>query len=587
MTKWLYKVFSFNLQDKYDSEILNKIILINLFNLVCIGFTLMWTITNLIRDDIFTASIIFAALTLFIVNFSYLHKTKRYSISANFMVMVVSALLIFLLINPLAKADSHIWIYTYPLIALFLLGLKRGQFASLGMLILAIILFVFAKGILISFEYDLYFIISFVITYFSIYLLAYFFEYIRSDAFQKTEKLMLDSQKAVKEKNEFIVNLSHQIRTPLNNILGITSLINKTELDSKQEDYIDTIQASASNLFTVANSINKVSNIKIDTRSDSTLSFNLNLTMSSTLELFSNQKLSNVKFNFSFSNKIPEKLIGNPVVLKQIFLNLIENFIKNKSTSSIALDIDVKIKNESKEELDCLFEITSNKPINIPIKADDNRYNSIIKKDEVKIDSSKHVDLLDLTITKDLIESNGGTFRINHTSENTVYSYTIPLKKAIKPVAKTSETDKGSQDAHQQSKIKKIKSVVELKDAHILLVEDNQINQKIMLLSLKNVVQNIDIANNGREALDLFGKKHYDLILMDVQMPVMDGIKTTIKLREIEASTGTHTPIIAITANALMGDRETCIEAGMDDYISKPFQLQDLLDKMGHHLSKQ
>ena len=119
----------------------------------------------------------------------------------------------------------------------------------------------------------------------------------------------------------------------------------------------------------------------------------------------------------------------------------------------------------------------------------------------------------------------------------------------------------------------------------ILLVEDNAINQKIIILSLKNHVKNIDIANNGKDALDKFGTSKYHLILMDIQMPVMDGILATKKIREIEASTNQHTPIIAITANALAGDKENCLAAGMNDYISKPFQPEVLINKMKNLLT--
>ena len=127
---------------------------------------------------------------------------------------------------------------------------------------------------------------------------------------------------------------------------------------------------------------------------------------------------------------------------------------------------------------------------------------------------------------------------------------------------------------------------IELKDASILLVEDNIINQKIVVLSLEKLVKNIDIANNGKEALDKFGTSNYDLIMMDIQMPVMDGFLATKKIREIETSTNSFTPIIAITANAMSGDREACLAVGMDDYISKPFQVDILIGKMKSLLIK-
>jgi CheY-like chemotaxis protein len=132
----------------------------------------------------------------------------------------------------------------------------------------------------------------------------------------------------------------------------------------------------------------------------------------------------------------------------------------------------------------------------------------------------------------------------------------------------------------QDKTILHVRDDVALKDAKVLLVEDNLINQKIVLLSLKNIVKKVDVANNGKEALDKFDKTKYDIILMDIQMPIMDGIIATKKIREKESSTKTQTPIIAITANALAGDRENCLAVGMDDYISKPFQVNVLLEKM-------
>ena len=121
---------------------------------------------------------------------------------------------------------------------------------------------------------------------------------------------------------------------------------------------------------------------------------------------------------------------------------------------------------------------------------------------------------------------------------------------------------------------------VNLADAKVLLVEDNEINQKIVLLSLSKKVSQIDVAANGKEALEMFGLKQYDLILMDIMMPVMDGLTATKKIREIESTIDSHIPIITITANALAGDRDNCLAAGADDYIAKPFQADVLVRKM-------
>jgi CheY-like chemotaxis protein len=126
---------------------------------------------------------------------------------------------------------------------------------------------------------------------------------------------------------------------------------------------------------------------------------------------------------------------------------------------------------------------------------------------------------------------------------------------------------------------------INLSEANVLLVEDDKVNQKIMVMTLRKYIENIDVAENGKEALIKFGKTKYDIILMDIRMPLMDGYKTTMKIREAEAGTNSKIPIIAVTANALSGDREKCLEAGMDEYISKPFNKKELLAKMEELLS--
>jgi len=181
----------------------------------------------------------------------------------------------------------------------------------------------------------------------------------------------------------------------------------------------------------------------------------------------------------------------------------------------------------------------------------------------------------DILIAKRLIEVAGSRIFASMSNGTTVLEFSLKFKKAevtIKPAvsAKTSPA----------VTVPTVQTKIDLKDANVLLVEDNLINQKIVLLSLKPIVGNIDVANNGKEALDLFVNKKYDIVLMDIQMPIMDGLTATRKIRELEASTNTHVPIIAITANALAGDREMCLAAGMNEYLSKPFQIETLIQKM-------
>jgi CheY-like chemotaxis protein len=187
---------------------------------------------------------------------------------------------------------------------------------------------------------------------------------------------------------------------------------------------------------------------------------------------------------------------------------------------------------------------------------------------------------LDFNIARKIVKLYHGTFNIITTNQST----TLKLSLVLEIDTKETVEYKSSYDESEEQLIQPVRNQ-HLEDANILLVEDNSINQKIVILSLKNKVKSIDVANNGKEALDKFGTTKYDIILMDIQMPVMNGIIATKKIRELELSTNMQTPIIAITANALSGDKEACLAAGMNEYISKPFQVEVLLQKMRNLLS--
>jgi CheY-like chemotaxis protein len=265
--------------------------------------------------------------------------------------------------------------------------------------------------------------------------------------------------------------------------------------------------------------------------------------------------------------------MGDPIRIKQIFLNLIENIIKSETKENIEIIIDIEPvkENEAVSELAFIVKCPS-------LKIERDEFGNFYGKPDPigLVEGTDRLDefFLDFTIARKIIQYYKGDLDIVAEDNKTVLRFTIELKKDARFVSKKAEPEKES------NKLIPGKRKIELHDASILLVEDNAINQKIIILSLKNTVRNIDIAHHGKEALDKFGTSKYDLILMDIQMPVMNGIVATKKIRELESATNSHTPIIAITANALSGDKETCLAAGMNDYISKPFHVDILVQKM-------
>jgi CheY-like chemotaxis protein len=197
----------------------------------------------------------------------------------------------------------------------------------------------------------------------------------------------------------------------------------------------------------------------------------------------------------------------------------------------------------------------------------------------IRIQTDKNIALIDekavdSSLAARLIATGKGTYSQESGKDYTVLHITLPFARIIHEPKQQIASPKIDE------LIQKERAHKEMKDIKVLLVEDNIINQKITLLTLKPLVNTIDTASNGKEALDKFGTTTYDLILMDIQMPVMSGLMAAEKIRALEASTNTHVPIIAITANAMLGDQEKCISAGIDDYISKPFQPSALVEKI-------
>jgi CheY-like chemotaxis protein len=201
----------------------------------------------------------------------------------------------------------------------------------------------------------------------------------------------------------------------------------------------------------------------------------------------------------------------------------------------------------------------------------------------LRIQTDRSIVLIDNTsnersLAARLIASSKGTFRQEVGNNSTVLNILLPFASPA-PETRQKIASSKIEELIQKEKIHK-----ELKDLKILLVEDNLINQKITLLTLRPLVNTIDTAANGKEALDKFGTNNYDLILMDIKMPVMSGLVAAEKIRALESATNSHVPIIAITANAMIGDKEKCLSSGIDDYISKPYQPAALINKIKNML---
>lgn len=581
----VFKIFWFNLSDRMPDETKRKASILNLFGLVSVVLYTVYGVLGLVADNSVVTYTSFGGLLISLVTLLVLIRAGKITLAAYFLSFAIFLAGLAMAYAGVADQYAVAISYMLPVFAVYAFSFGTAVVVNaLYLILFSLLLYVPMFDRIV--EYSNVFKISFIVSFVAVFLLAYVFDYFRVWVLTSLEKQVLLERNINKRKDEFISTLSHQIRTPLNNIMVIANLVDSSTEDEKLKDLIDTIHASTNNLVNVVNSMVEVSNVDLSERDSFTINFNLGATVANTIKLFAHQYSNNVQFNLKIDEIIPGLIGGEPVKIKQIFLNIIESLIKTKSSSRIKIDILVKKSNETADKVGLLFELKSNSPIFIP--AGDGK-NHLITSDLVgnAVGSQVLVDVLDLKITQRLIEKNGGKLTIVLNADSSIFSFPYSFNKVSDPSAPPKEVEEQaatSDDFSAGTTYVPLRKI-DLLEANVLLVEDNLINQKIVILSLKKLVKNIEIANNGKEALDRFGTSRFDIILMDIQMPIMNGIVTTRKIREIEASTNTHTPIIAITANALQGDREECIAAGMDDYLSKPFQIEVLIQKMKRLLS--
>jgi CheY-like chemotaxis protein len=353
------------------------------------------------------------------------------------------------------------------------------------------------------------------------------------------------------KKDDVIIDFSHRIREPLNNLVIISDMLMESGLQKKQKELLETFIASTNNMVTTVNELTMQSAGNLSYEHRKALRFNLYSTIQNTIELYSLKDKVNIEFIFNKREFSDFEYFGDPIILKQIFLDLFNTIEIQSAERATKVTINFKKTQETGTESTIALRIQTDHPITLI--------------NDISADKS---------LAARFISAHRGTFSQEISTNSTVLNIFLPYAS---PVAEP----KQSIDSQKVEELKKKEKIhKDLKDLKILLVEDNLINQKITLLTLQRLVHSIETASNGKEALDKFGTTSFDLILMDIQMPVMSGLVAAEKIRELESNTDSHVPIIAITANAMIGDKEKCLSAGIDDYISKPFQPAALIDKI-------
>ncbi|HET6992051.1 MAG TPA: response regulator, partial [Bacteroidia bacterium] len=382
-------------------------------------------------------------------------------------------------------------------------------------------------------------------------------------------KAKKDLEESMKVKEQFLTKMSHEIRTPMNVIVGLTDLLLEGNVTPEQKECLEAVKVSSDNLLSIINDILDFSKLEFGKVSLETVAFNLREIIEGVILImrFSTTR-KGISLDYSLHEGIPEVVVGDPFRLKQILLNLVSNSVKFTEKGSVKIDVGLI----SEDEDNCTIRfVVADTGIGIPEDLLTVIFESFTQASNET--SRKYGGTgLGLTIVKQLVELQGGSIYVeSKLNEGSDFIVTLPFRKGDEkhiPV-KTDE---------------KVEFLKTLGPVRVLLVEDNEMNQMLAHKVLSKWGFTIDTATNGEEGIEKLSAGEYDIILMDIQMPGMDGYEATTYIRKNMSPPKSEIPIIAMTAHAIAGEAEKCIELGMDDYISKPFSQKALYEKIGRLL---
>ena len=399
-------------------------------------------------------------------------------------------------------------------------------------------------------------------------------EKIQQELIENLKKARIEAESANKAKSEFLANISHEIRTPLHAVIGMTELLIETKLDKNQRYYTDTLYSSAKMLLMLINDILDFSRIDAGRIDEEKEVFNLRQLFLDIIAIMKEKaSCKGLVLAGNMEESIPDSLIGYPGYMKQILLNLIQNAIKFTYRGHVM--VNATVLSETAEEIVLTMSVQDT-GIGIPNEKQDQIFQPFTQIDASSTRKEGGTGL-GLAIVRKLVAFMGGEVRLKSSErEGSTFTFSIPFEKVGEAggqaVLESVEAASGSirQDAAQKANEKKA----------ILLVEDNTINQKVARAMLEKMGYKIDIAFNGAEAVDALQQKNYGLVLMDLQMPVMDGYEATRTIRNSGKVLNRAVPIVAMTANATKEDRQQCLDSGMDDYVPKPVERKVMMNML-------
>ena len=374
------------------------------------------------------------------------------------------------------------------------------------------------------------------------------------------------AEAASRAKSEFLANMSHEIRTPMNGIVGMTALTLRTSLTETQREYLETVRTSSDALLALIGDILDFSKIEAGKLDLEPVPFVLDEVIGNSVRVLAlRAHETGLTVTYDIDDDVPETLVGDPLRLRQVLVNLVGNAIK--FTEKGGVTVKVAVDREKDDEVVVRVSVTDT---GIGIAPD---------KQKLIFDAFSQADGsttrkyggtgLGLAISKRLVDMMGGELSVDSTlGEGATFAFTAKLTRDTRPERTTSN---GSLEAIRVSNFPTLPSL------SVLIAEDNPVNRTLLTRFLEGEGHRPAVARNGKEAVDAIAEQTFDIVLMDIQMPEMDGFEAVSVIRKRERETGGHLPLVAVTAHAMKGDRERCLEAGFDGYLTKPVSFTDLL----------